>query len=134
LIGKRQALDVMRNVIDSFFKWKFLNNFLIDCVTYSAKISLMHTLQIEHDIPNYEGWKNAFDSDPINRKQSGVKSYRIYQPKDNSKFVRIELDFENIDQLNTTFQSLQNLWNKVQGSVMSNPKTTIFELIESKNI
>lgn len=94
----------------------------------------MHTLQIEHEVPNYEGWKKAFDNDPINRKQSGVKSYRIYQPKDNSTFVIVELDFENLDQLNTTFQALQNLWNKVQGSVMSNPKTKILEIVESKDI
>ena len=94
----------------------------------------MHTLQIEHEVPNYEGWKKAFNSDPINRKLSGVKSYRIYQPKDNSKLVIVELDFENIDQLNTTFQALQILWNKVQGSVMSNPKTKIFEIVESKHI
>lgn len=33
----------------------------------------MLILQIEHKVPNYEGWKKAFDSDPISRKKSGVK-------------------------------------------------------------
>ena len=28
----------------------------------------MYILQIEHPVPNYEGWKKAFDSDPVNRK------------------------------------------------------------------
>ena len=94
----------------------------------------MPTLQIEHEVPNYDGWKKAFDSDPINRKQSGVKSYRIYRPKDDPKLVIVDLDFENIDLLNTTLEALQNLWNKVQGSVMVNPKTKILEIAESKNI
>ena len=94
----------------------------------------MPTLQIEHEVPNYYGWKKAFDSDPINRKQSGVKSYRIYRPKDDSKLVIVELDFEDIELLNTTLEALQNLWNKVQGSVMVNPKTKILEIVESKNI
>lgn len=42
----------------------------------------MITLRIEHKIANYEAWKKAFDSDPINRQQSRVKRYRIYRPED----------------------------------------------------
>lgn len=95
---------------------------------------LMPTLQIEHEIPDYDGWKKAFDSDPINRKQSGVKRYRIYQPFNDVKSVIVELDFDDINNLHTTLQALKNLWNKVQGSVMSNPKTRIIELVESKDI
>ena len=93
----------------------------------------MQTLRIEHEVPSYDGWKKAFDSDPINRKQSGVKSYRIFKPADNPKSVVVELDFEDPEQLNSTLQALQNLWNKVQGTVMVNPKTNILELVESKN-
>lgn len=94
----------------------------------------MYILQIEHEVPNYDGWKKAFDSDPINRKQSGVKSYRIYRPIANANLVIVELDFENIDQLNTTLQALQNLWNKVQGTVIAKAKTKILEIVESKEI
>jgi hypothetical protein len=35
-------------------------------------------LQIEHPVPNFEGWKAAFDSDPIGRERSGVRRYRIF--------------------------------------------------------
>jgi len=94
----------------------------------------MPTLQIEHEVPNYEGWKKAFDSDPINRKESGVKSYRIYRPNNDPKLVIVELDFANSVQLDTTLQALQNLWNKVQGSVMVDPRTRIFEIVESNDI
>ena len=64
----------------------------------------MPTLRIEHPVPNYEGWKKAFDSDPVNRKQSGVKSYRIYRPAGNPNYAIVELDFENMEQLNSTLQ------------------------------
>ena len=94
----------------------------------------MPTLQIEHEVPNYDGWKKAFDSDPINRKQSGVKHYRIYKPFNDAKSVIVELDFDDINNLRTTLQALENLWSKVQGSVMSNPKTRIIELVESIDI
>ncbi|MBK7374943.1 MAG: hypothetical protein KTQ13_11775 [Ferruginibacter sp.] len=94
----------------------------------------MPTLQIEHVVPNYEGWKKAFESDPINRKSSGVKRYRIYRPVNDMNLVIVELDFDNMDELQSTLQALQLLWNKVQGSVMVDPKTRILEIIESKEV
>ena len=42
----------------------------------------MYILQIEHPVPNYEGWKKAFDSDPVSRKQSGVRHYKISRKTD----------------------------------------------------
>lgn len=94
----------------------------------------MPTLQIEHVVPNYEGWKKAFESDPINRKSSGVKRYRIYRPVNDMNLVIVELDFDKMDELQSTLQALQLLWNKVQGSVMVDPKTRILEIIESKEV
>lgn len=32
----------------------------------------MTILRIEHGVPSFEGWKKAFDSDPVNRKKMGV--------------------------------------------------------------
>jgi hypothetical protein len=94
----------------------------------------MPTLQIEHEVPSYEGWKQAFDSDPINRKQSGVKKYRIYKNLDEEKVIIVELDFDNIEDLNATHRALQNLWNRVQGTVMANPRSRIIELLEANDI
>jgi hypothetical protein len=111
-----------------------LRNLFFQFCNLPDKPFYMQTLQIEHEIPNYDGWKKAFDNDPINRKQSGVKSYRIYRPEGNRNLVIVELDFDNIDQLNTTLQALQNLWNKVQGTVMMNAKTKVLEIVESKDI
>jgi hypothetical protein len=35
----------------------------------------MAILRIEHRVPSYESWKQAFDSDPVDRKGSGVRRY-----------------------------------------------------------
>lgn len=48
--------------------------------------------------------------------------------------VIVELDFDNMDELQSTLLALQHLWNKVQGSVMVDPKTRILEIIESKEV
>jgi hypothetical protein len=53
----------------------------------------MPTLRIEHAVPSFEMWKQAFDSDPADRKGSGVNRYRISQGIDDPNFVTIDLDF-----------------------------------------
>lgn len=54
----------------------------------------MPTLLIEHEVPNYDGWKKAFDSDPIDTKKLGVKDRKSERPgliKTNT--VRHEIDY-----------------------------------------
>ena len=37
----------------------------------------MHVLRVEHSVPDYDRWKQAFDDDPIGRERAGVRRYRI---------------------------------------------------------
>lgn len=90
----------------------------------------MVTLRIEHKIASYEGWRKAFDSDPIDRKKSGVKQYRIYQPADDEKYIIIDLDFENIENAVAALEALKILWGRVEGTLMFNPQTRILNVIE----
>ncbi len=94
----------------------------------------MVILQIEHKIPNYEGWKNAFESDPVNRKKSGVRCYRIYQPVNDPHYVIIDLEFSNLKEAEDTLAALRILWNKVEGKVMVNPQTRILNMVENIEI
>ncbi len=90
----------------------------------------MPILRIEHKVPNYAGWKKAFDSDPIDRKNSGVKHCRIYRPSDDPNYVIIDLEFDDLNDAQTALIALQKLWNKVEGTVMVNPQTRILNLVE----
>ncbi len=90
----------------------------------------MFILQMEHPVPDYNGWKKAFDSDPLNRKQSGVKSYRICRVKDNPNQVLIELRFNELQQAEAMLAALKQLWNRVVGKVMMNPQSRIIEVAE----
>ena len=91
----------------------------------------MTILQIEHKVPSFEGWKKAFDSDPIDRKKSGVKNYRIFRPTDDPNYVVVHLEFDNLIDAQQTLTALRKLWEKVEGSVMVNPQTQIFDIVES---
>lgn len=94
----------------------------------------MFILQIEHEVFNFEGWKKAFESDPINRKKAGVRHYNIFQQTDNSNFVVINLEFDNLHEAESTLASLKVLWTNVDGKIMMNPQIRILRLVESKDI
>jgi len=94
----------------------------------------MITLRIEHKISNYDEWKKAFDSDPINRKKSGVKRYRIYRPADDGMFVIIELDFDQPEQAQNTQIALQKMFGNIEGRLVFGARTKILNLVESTEL
>ncbi|MEO5569338.1 MAG: hypothetical protein ABIT08_16470 [Bacteroidia bacterium] len=91
-------------------------------------------LQIEHKVQNYDGWKKVFESDPINRKKSGVLNYKIFRPVDDPNYVIIDLEFDNLTTAENTLAALRNLWTKVEGTIIMNPQTRILDLVESLDI
>lgn len=92
----------------------------------------MPILQIEHPVPDYEGWKRAFDSDPIGRERSGVRRYRILRPVDDPKFVMVDLEFDSLSEAEACLAALRTLWKRVEGQVMNSPRTRIVETVERK--
>lgn len=91
----------------------------------------MVILQIEHFVPSFEGWKQAFDSDPVGRKRSGVRSYRIMRPVDDPNYAMIELEFDTVHEAEALLDALRTVWSRVQGTVMNDPQVRIVNLVES---
>jgi ribosomal protein L35AE/L33A len=92
----------------------------------------MLILQIEHEVLNFEGWKKAFESDPVDRKKAGVRGYKVYQRMDNPNFVIINLEFEHQEEAENTLVMLRKLWKKVEGKIIMDPKIHILTLAASK--
>lgn len=92
----------------------------------------MIVLQIEHLVPDYSRWKKAFDSDPVKRKESGVRRYRIFRQVNNLNYVIVELEFDNLSEAEIMMTALQKLWNQVEGTVMIGPQARIVENVESR--
>lgn len=94
----------------------------------------MVILRIEHKIADYVGWKRAFDSDPINRKESGVKRYRVYRPSNNDTFVVIDLEFDNVEQAESTQEALRNVFGMIEGKLIFGVQTTILTVVEDVEV
>jgi hypothetical protein len=69
----------------------------------------MPILRIQHAVPNFEGWKRAFESDPMDRKAA-------------------------VTEVETLLEKLRRLWAGPGGSVMRNPEAWIVETVESKSL
>ena len=91
----------------------------------------MTVLHIEHPVPNYDGWKKAFDSDPMNRKNSGVKKYRVYRSVSEPNHVAIDLEFADYESAENMLGALEILWQKVEGTIITGPKARLYEIIET---
>jgi hypothetical protein len=92
----------------------------------------MVILQIEHPVLNFDAWKQAFDSDPVNRKQSGVRYYRILQPINNLNYAIIELEFDSIDKAEGLLAAMREVWSRVQGTLVESPQARIVRVLESR--
>ncbi len=94
----------------------------------------MPVLRIQHAVPNYEGWKSAFDRDPMNRKASGVRHYRVYRSVADQNFVMIDLEFDTAQAAEGMLERLRHLWAGPGGAVMRNPEAWIVETVESNEV
>jgi ribose 5-phosphate isomerase len=94
----------------------------------------MYILQIEHPVPNYDGWRKAFENDPIDRKGSGVQHYRISRKTDDRNYVIVDLEFDTLTDAEACHAKLHQLWSRVEGSVMNNAQSRIIEVIEDETI
>lgn len=94
----------------------------------------MPIVRIEHAVASFEGWKQAFDRDPADRKGSGVRRYQILRPKDDPNFVIIDLEFDTLNQAEAFLQTMQRIWNGPGKAVMKDPRARITERVEAKDL
>jgi hypothetical protein len=87
-------------------------------------------LRIEHPVPDFERWKQAFDSDPVGRAQSGVRRYRILRSVDDPSYIMIDLELDDSDAAAALLARLRKLWSGVD--VMRDPRARIAEVVESE--
>jgi heme-degrading monooxygenase HmoA len=92
----------------------------------------MVIVQIEHAVPNFDRWKAAYDSDPVNREQSGVRRYRVLRPLDNPNFAMIDLEFNSLSEAEAFLAAMRKVWGRVEGTVIESPRVRVVEVVESK--
>lgn len=94
----------------------------------------MPIVRIEHSVPSYEKWKQAFDNDPADRKGSGVRRYQVLRQQDDPNFVMIDLEFDSLGEAEAFVRKMERIWGGPGKAVMQNPRARIVERMEAKEI
>jgi hypothetical protein len=94
----------------------------------------MPIVRIEHSVASFEKWKQAFDSDPANRKGSGVRRYSILRQHDDPSFIMIDLEFDRLADAEAFLTAMQRIWDGPGKSVMKSPQARIAEVVESQEL
>jgi hypothetical protein len=91
----------------------------------------MTILRIEHPVRDFDTWKEAFDADPVGRERSGVRRYRVMRPLDDAAYVLIDLEFDSSSEAEDLLANMRVVWERVSGTIMSDPRARIVESVES---
>jgi len=90
----------------------------------------MTSLHIEHAVPDFAAWKRTFDAYAGHRARGGVRAYRISRPIDDPGYAIIDLDFDDPVAATAFLTMLRGLWERVDGTIVIQPRATIVETIE----
>jgi hypothetical protein len=94
----------------------------------------MPVVRIEHAVPNFEKWKQAFDSDPADRKGSGVRRYQVSRRCDDPNYVFIDLEFDSAEKAEAFLRMMERIWSGPGKAVMQGPRASITDLVEAKEL
>ena len=94
----------------------------------------MPVVRIEHSVPSFEKWKQAFDSDPADRKGSGVRRYQILRLQGDANYVMIDLEFDSIEKAEAFLRTMERIWGGPGKAVMQNPRGRLAEIVEAKEL
>ena len=93
----------------------------------------MPILQIDHRVRDYDGWKRAFDGDPVGREQGGVRRHRIARYADDPNHVVVDLEFDDADAAAAFGARLRDLWGRVGDELgLEGPQARVLETVESE--
>jgi hypothetical protein len=98
------------------------------------KGNMMILLHIEHKVLNFDNWKASFDSYGELRQKSGVRRYRISRPTDNSNVAMIDLELDSLSQAESLLAAVQQVWQRVGGTLIQDPQWRMAEVVESKEL
>jgi hypothetical protein len=94
----------------------------------------MATVRIEHSVSNFEQWKRTFDSDPADRKGSGVRRYQVLRSHDDPHFVAIDLEFDTVPTAEAFLRAMQTLWAGPAKALIQGPRARVFDVVELKSL
>lgn len=94
----------------------------------------MIILHIEHTVAHFDNWKASFDNHAELRVKSGVRRYRVARSIDNPNLVMIDLEFDTLNEAEGLLTVVQDVWERVSGTLIHNPQWHFADVVEIKEL
>jgi hypothetical protein len=88
-----------------------------------------YVLRITHTVRDFDEWKRLFDSDPLDRAGSGVRTLRLERAVDDPNTVFGDLEFDSRDEAERMLVKLRALWDRTD--TISDASGRVAELVEA---
>lgn len=94
----------------------------------------MATLHIENQVHDYDTWKTVFDKFDRERRNRGVRSYRIVRATDDPNRVLVDIDFDSATRAEEFREFLRTVraTPQSQAQLVDQQPPTIFEVAEER--
>jgi len=94
----------------------------------------MPTLRLELQIRDFDLWRSAFARDFGQRRQSGMRRYRIARPLDDPNYVMIDADFDGAGEIESYLAKMREVWQSRESApaLVGSPRVRILETVEVK--
>lgn len=94
----------------------------------------MPIVRIEHAVPDFAKWKQAFDADPADRKGAGVRRYQVLRLQRDPNRVLIDLEFDDDAAAEAFLRTMERIWAGPGRSVMLNPSARVADVVEVREL
>lgn len=94
----------------------------------------MYVVRIEHEVPDFGAWKQAFDRDPAGRADAGVLRYRVMRAKDAPDLAMVDLEFATSAEAEAFLRRMEAIWAGPGRAVMRGPRARIAEITEAREL
>ncbi|WP_166870925.1 hypothetical protein [Salinibacterium sp. ZJ450] len=90
----------------------------------------MAVLRAYLSVSDFDSWKENFDSDPMDRKGSGVIRYWVHRPIDEPTIVLVDLELGSVEQAKALLARLEEFWASGRAPIVGTPRTQIAETVD----
>jgi hypothetical protein len=96
----------------------------------------MVTLHIENQVHDYETWKTVFDKFDRERRNRGVRSYRIVRAADDPNQLLVDMEFDSTTRAEEFREFLRAVWAtpQSQAQLVDHRPATVYEVAEEKTL
>lgn len=89
----------------------------------------MAQLRLQYTIGDFDGWRQLFDADPLDRAGSGVRRVLVTRGADAPDILFVDLEFDTVEAARAMLGRFEELWAGIPGDVAPQASGVVVETV-----